>query len=125
MLFVMFIVGLTVALIAPRFGFRIDHIENLSRQHELEDQIRQLPRRVRLAGHRLELPKDLEAGKLGDGAPVLDIPNGWSVAFDPALLIAANGACSATTITIALPTGEIAERLKLAEVSCEPSSVAK
>ena len=124
MLFVLFIVGLLAGLIAPRFGYRLDRIERLSQRQELEDQIRQLPRRVRLAGRQIELPKDLAVANLGDGDPVLKIPAGWSIGFDPPLLIAVTGACSAASISLVLPEpDEPPVQFKVAELSCELSPV--
>jgi type II secretory pathway pseudopilin PulG len=125
MLFVFFLVGLLVGLIAPRFGPRLDHMERVSQMQDLEDQLRQLPRRVRLAGRNIELPKDLGMTDLGDGAPVLNVPQGWTISFDPALMIAANGACSATSLAIVLgATDETTARYSIADLSCELSPLA-
>jgi len=122
LLFVMFIVGLLVGLIAPRFGYRIDRMERVSQKQDFEDQIRQLPRRARLAGRSIELPKDLSMTDLGDGAPALNIPTGWALRFEPALLIAANGVCSATSLTIVFPDAdEIPAKYSIAGLSCELS----
>ena len=93
MLFVLVIVGLLVGLTAPRFGAGIDRYEALSRRQALEDQIRQLPRRARLAATALELPRDLQVENLGDGSPALTIPDGWSIDFTPPLIISQLGAC--------------------------------
>lgn len=125
LLFVLFIVGLMVGLIAPRFGPRIDHMQLLSQRQDLEDQLRQLPRRVRLSGRNLELPKDLKMADLGDGAPVLKVPQGWGINFAPPLLIAANGACSAATLTMVFPAEEeTPAKYSVSDLSCELSPLA-
>lgn len=125
LLFVMFIVGLLVGLIAPRFGPRLDRMERLSQMQDLEDQLRQLPRRARLAGRNIELPKDLGMADLGDGAPALNVPQGWTLRFDPALLIAASGACSAASLAIVFPVADEAPaRYAIADLSCELSPLA-
>jgi len=124
MLFVLFIVSLLGGLIAPRLGYRIDHMEHVSQKRDFEDQLRQLPRRVRLAGRSVELPRDLEMTDLGDGAPVLNVPQGWSIIFKPQLLIAANGACSATALTITFPAAdETSANYSVSNLSCELSSL--
>lgn len=123
LLFVLFIVGLLVGLIAPRFGYGVDRMEWRSQKQDLEDQIRQLPRRARLIGRAIELPKDLAMTDLGDGAPPLNVPQGWRLDFEPALLVAANGACSASSVTIAFPdANETPEKYSIADLSCELSS---
>jgi prepilin-type N-terminal cleavage/methylation domain-containing protein len=124
MLFVMFVVGLLVGLIAPRFASRIDAIERFSQRQELEDQLRQLPRRVRLAGRGIELPKDVALANLGDGEPVLKVPEGWAVGFEPPLMIGVNGACSASSVSLTTPEPkELPSRYRIAELSCELSPV--
>ncbi|MBV6477092.1 MAG: hypothetical protein MOGDAGHF_02746 [Rhodocyclaceae bacterium] len=122
MLFVLFIIGLMAGLVGPRFGIQIERLERQSRAQEIEDQLHQLPRRARLAGQNLTLPKDLRA-ELGDGLPVIFLPEGWTIQFEPPWLVAANGACSATQITLTPPGGdgeeEAPRRYKVAELNCE------
>lgn len=120
MLFVLVIVGLLVGLTAPRFGAGIDRYEALSRRQALEDQIRQLPRRARLAATALELPRDLKAENLGDGSPALTLPDGWSIDFTPPLIISQLGACSASAITLTTPdTSEQAHRYQITDLTCD------
>lgn len=126
MLFVLLIVGLMAGLVGPRFGIQIERLERQSRVQEIEDRLHQLPRRARLAGRNLTLPKDLRA-ELGDGLPVLFLPEGWTIQFDPPWLVAANGACSATQITLTPPGGgeeeDAPRRYKVAELNCEITPV--
>ena len=102
MLLVMLIVGLLSSLIAPRFGDRYARTERASQRQGIEDQLRQLPRRARLLGRPIQLPDALALADLGDGHPPITLPAGWHITFDPPLNIGPNGACTATTITLAM-----------------------
>lgn len=123
MLFVMLIVSLLVGLTAPRFGTGIEQYEERSQYEHIEDQLRQLPRRARLAARGLELPKDQQLTNLGDGEPPLNLPPGWTITFSPPLVISRLGACSGTTVTISPSARNTASsRLyKISEFSCELS----
>ena len=68
-LFVVFIVGLLTSLLAPRIGASLSSFEAVSQRRLIEDQLLQLPRRVRYIGRGLELPRDQEKKDIGDGAP--------------------------------------------------------
>ena len=119
-LFVMFIVGLMTALVAPRIGVNLDHFEAVSQRKWLEDQITQLPRRTRYVGKSLELPKDLDRPDLGDGAPPLELPAGWQLIATPPLRISPSGACSATTLELRSEKDPGAsQRYQLTELDCE------
>lgn len=117
----MLIVGLLVGLTAPRFGAGIDQYETRSQYEHIEDQLRQLPRRVRLAARGLELPKDQQLTNLGDGEPPLNLPPGWTVTFYPPLVISRLGACNGTTVTVSPPSQNTASPhlYKILEFSCE------
>ena len=120
MLFVMLIVGLLTSLMAPRLGGNLDHFEALSQRKELEDQFRQLPRRVRYTGRGLELPRDLSLKDIGDGNPALRLPGDWKLAVSPVLLISSNGACSPSVLEfISDRDASVTTRYDVAEISCE------
>ena len=120
MLFVMLIVGLLTSLMAPRLGGNLEHFEALSQRQELEDQFRQLPRRVRYAGKGVELPKDLSLKDIGDGNPALKLPDGWRLGFSPALLISSSGACSSSVLELVSDNdSSVTTRYDVAEISCE------
>lgn len=123
-MFVLFVTGLLVGLTAPRFGPQIERFERHSQGKELEDQLRLLPRRVRLSGRPLELPKDM-AVVMADGEPALRLPQGWEVRFSPPLRVAMNGACSAATAYF-LTTGEATPfaTIKISDLTCELQSAA-
>lgn len=116
----MFVVGLIVGLVGPRMGARLEQVERRSQRLDIEDQLRQLPRRVRLAGRNIELPKDQGLADLGDGARILDLPSGWVLEIQPPLVIAANGACSGATLLLIAPD-ELPLRYQIAEPTCELS----
>lgn len=119
-LFVLFIVGLLTSLLAPRIGTSLDSFEAASQRRLVEDQFRQLPRRVRYVGRGLELPRDLKKQDIGDGAPALHLPEGWVVDIQPPLIISPVGACSAAVIglTRADSPGD-SVRYSVGEISCE------
>ncbi len=120
MLFVMFIISLMFGLVAPRFGAGLDRYELLSQRKDIEDQLRQLPRRVRLSARPLELPGDIKLADLGDGAPPLLVPPGWQLSFTPPMLISRNGACSASVAElIASENIEASARYQVTELTCE------
>lgn len=120
MLFVMFIIGLLTSLMAPRLGGNIDHFEALSQRKALEDQLRQLPRRARYAGRKIELPKDLVVADIGDGGPALSLVAGWSLRAEPPLLISPGGACSATVLElVSASDASVTTRYSVADLSCE------
>jgi prepilin-type N-terminal cleavage/methylation domain-containing protein len=99
-LFVLFIGGLLVALVGPRFGGRMEAYEQDYRFRAIEDDLRQLPRRARLMGKPLELPRDLALSDLGDGRPALALPEGWQLTAAPALQISPFGACSGARVSV-------------------------
>ena len=106
LIIVLFIVGLSISLIAPRIGDRIDQTDFDGQLQAVEDQLRTLPRRARLQAQALELPRDLFRPTLGDGLPPLSLPPGWQVTFAQPLLISQLGACSGSQLQITPPHGE-------------------
>ena len=88
--------------IRDSYGPSLDRYELLSQRQGIEDQLRQLPRRVRLTARSLELPADIQLENLGDGVPALNIPADWSIEFSPPLVISRGGACSASVVTLSL-----------------------
>ncbi len=123
MLFVLFVVGLLVSLTVPRFATGYQQREFLAQRADLEDQLRELPRRVRLSAHPLQLPSDLKLPDLGDGSAPLRLPPGWEIAFDPALQISLLGACSSSRVSLKLLSDRaLSAEYKLAPISCELST---
>lgn len=119
-LFVVFIVGLLTSLLAPRIGASLDSFEGVSQRRLIEDQLRQLPRRVRYAGRGLELPRDLKKKDIGDGAPALRLPDGWIIDVQPPLIISPVGACSATVINLTrVDNPGVSARYGVGEIDCE------
>jgi hypothetical protein len=120
MLFVMFVVGLLVSLTVPRFAAGYQQRELLAQRADIEDQLRELPRRVRLSAHPLALPADLKLPDLGDGVALLRLPAGWSLAFEPAMEISLLGACSPSVVRISHQDAPAMTALyQIAELSCE------
>jgi len=123
MLFVLFVVGLLVSLTVPRFAAGYQQRELLAQRADIEDQLRELPRRVRLSAQPLQLPLDLKLPDLGDGSAPLHLPPGWEIAFDPALQISILGACSASSVSLRIGAHPaLSAQYKLATISCELST---
>jgi general secretion pathway protein G len=125
MLFVLMVVGLMAGLTIPRFAGSYLLRELTAQRGDIEDQLRELPRRVRLNARPLELPADLKLLDLGDGKPPLRVPPGWDVRFTPPLEISLLGACAPTVVSISHTENEaLSVSYQIARLSCEISPVA-
>ncbi len=100
MMFVLVVVGLLVGLTVPRFTSGLAQRELIAQRADIEDQLRELPRRVRLNAHPVVLPKDMGAQNFDDGLPPIHLPDGWKITFKPPLEISMLGTCSASTLTL-------------------------
>lgn len=118
-LFVLFVSGLMIAIVGPRFGARITDYERDYQRREIENSFRLLPRRARLLGRALELPRDLQISDLGDGQPVLSLATGWQIKIFPPLRISSLGACSEATLEITLEDSLRLKKYKVMELTCE------
>lgn len=122
MLFVMFVVGLLASLTVPRFSAAYQTRELLAQRGDIEDQLRELPRRVRLAARALVLPGDLAKTDFDAVGSPLRLPDGWDVAFAPPLEVSMMGVCSASVVQVANPAfPDIAARFQIAQATCELS----
>lgn len=125
MLFVLFVVGLLAGLTIPRFTASYQSREHKAQRGDIEDQLRELPRRVRLQAHPLSLPADLKLADLGDGAPPLRLPSGWALGFDPPLEISLMGACSASKLVLNHRDAvELTVRYQVARLTCDLTALA-
>ena len=123
MLFVLVVVGLLVGLTVPRFAAGLEQRELIAQRADIEDQLRELPRRVRLNAHPVLLPLDLKQPDIGDGFAPLRLPPGWQIAFAPSLEISLLGTCSASKVLVSQqdnPGMDVA--YQIAPLSCELSS---
>lgn len=124
MLFVLFVVGLLASLTIPRFATSYQLRELMAQRNDIEDQLRELPRRVRLSAHPLELPADLKLPDLGDGVAPLRLPPGWVLGFDPSLEISLLGACSPSRVVLThRDAPALTERYQVARYTCEISAL--
>jgi len=108
-----------IAIVGPRFGARIDAYERAYQHREIEDSLRQLPRRARLLGRSLELPRDIKLTDLGDGKPALSIPAGWQIKISPSMRISPLGACAEAAIEIVPENSQGLRKYKVMELTCE------
>ena len=123
MLFVLVVVGLLVGLTVPRFAAGLEQRELIAQRADIEDQLRELPRRVRLNAHPVQLPLDLKQPNIGDGFAPLRLPLGWQIAFAPPLEISMLGTCSASTVSVSQPDNPgMDTAYQIAPLSCELSS---
>jgi prepilin-type N-terminal cleavage/methylation domain-containing protein len=125
MLFVLVVVGLLVGLTVPRFAAGLEQRELIAQRADMEDQLRELPRRVRLTAHPIQLPQDMKLPNLGDGLPPLRQAAGWAIDFKPPLEISMLGTCSASSVllTHAQSPGMDAS-YRIAPLNCELSPTA-
>lgn len=116
----LFVVGLLASLSVPRFASGLQQRELRTQRDSIEDQLRELPRRVRLAARPLRWTVAPVAAEPGSGALALRLDAGWSVAFAPALEISVQGVCSASAVRVEL-RGEPAmtTHYVLAPITCE------
>lgn len=124
MLFVLVVVGLLVGLTVPRFAAGLEQRELITQRADIEDQLRELPRRVRLTAHPVVLPKDMDVRDLGDGLAPLRLPEGWGLVFKPALEISMLGTCSASKLTLThVRNHGVSAGYEIAPISCELSAI--
>lgn len=123
MLFVLFVVGLLAGLAVPRFAAGLEQRERLLEREFVEDQLRELPRRVRLSAHpvRWDTPAPEEPG-VRAGAQLLDLPPGWTLQFQPPLEISQLGVCSGTQVRLVHATrSDLNSHYRIAAITCELS----
>jgi prepilin-type N-terminal cleavage/methylation domain-containing protein len=124
MLFVLVVVGLLVGLTVPRFAAGFAQRELIAQRADIEDQLRELPRRVRLNATPIVLPKDMGIKNFDDGLPSLHLPDGWEITFKPALEISMLGTCSASTLTLTQAQDpRMNAGYAIASLNCELSAV--
>lgn len=124
MLFVLVVVGLLVGLTVPRFAAGLDQREWIAQRADIEDQLRELPRRVRLNAHPVQLPLDLDMSDMGDGLAPLRLPAGWQIAFTPALEISMLGTCSASKVLLSQEGNPgMNATYQIAPLSCDLSAL--
>jgi hypothetical protein len=125
MLFILFVVGLLASLTVPRFSAAYQTRELLAQRATVEDQLRELPRRVRLSARALALPTDLTQTDFDDQGMPLRVPEGWEVSFTPALEVSMMGVCSASVVQMANPSfPEMSARYQVAQSTCDLSLLA-
>ncbi len=123
MLFVLVVVGLLVGLTVPRFAAGLEQRELIAQRADIEDQLRELPRRVRLNAHPVLLPLDLKKPNIGDGMAPLRLPPGWQIAFTPPLEISLLGTCSASKVLVSQQDNPgMDTAYQIAPLSCDLSS---
>jgi prepilin-type N-terminal cleavage/methylation domain-containing protein len=125
MLFVMFVIGLLASLTVPRFSAAYQSRQLLGQRGDIEDQLRELPRRVRLAAQALVLPGDAAKADFDAVGMPLRLAEGWDVTFTPPLEVSMMGVCSASVVQIANPAfPDMAGRYQIAQSTCELSLLA-
>lgn len=118
-LLVLTISGLAIALLGPRIGERIDAYQQRYGLEAFEDGFRQLPRRARLLEVGLAFPEDARGQDLGDGRPVLELPEGWVINVERPFSMSPLGACSAGAITVLDESAVPLVRYTVEELSCD------
>ncbi len=99
LLVVLAIVGIMVALVAPRLVGTVDAIQVSGDRAEVARQIADLPVMARLSGAGVRLSKD------ADLAGFMVLPKGWSAHLLAPLDVSALGVCGASVVRVAGPRG--------------------
>jgi general secretion pathway protein G len=103
-LVVLALVAMAAAVVVPQLARRIDTINERLAVYSVTDQLRQLPRRVRLSGKPFELNDKSLSQTLSDGLLPLDLggSEGLRLAANERtpLKIAANGTCKAAELKL-------------------------
>jgi len=120
MLFVLVVVGLLVGLTMPRFAAGLEQRELLAQRKMIEDQLRELPHRVRLNARPMQLPLDFNQADMGDGLPPLQLPKGWTITFMPPLEISILGTCSPSLASVSKSdSSNMDAAYRLEAITCE------
>lgn len=99
LLVVLAIVGIMVALVAPRLVGTVEAIQVSGDRAEVARQIAYLPVTARLSGEGLRLQKD------ADLAERVEIPKGWGAHLLAPLEVSALGVCGGSAVRVSGPRG--------------------
>jgi general secretion pathway protein G len=100
MMVVLAIVGLAAALVAPRVFRSVDAVTDGLATAAVADQLRQLPRRVRLLGRELDVTNASLQVKLVDGELPLELQPELRVTVTKPFSIAGSGVCTAGALVL-------------------------
>ncbi len=121
LLFVMLVVGLISALIAPNLGAMLAGVQRYTLRDGVVSDLAGLSFRAFALGQSFELSEGKLTAPLRDGNPVLALPAGWQLRAETPIRFAFNGTCSGGAVELVSPDGA-SERFLLHAPDCRISA---
>jgi type II secretory pathway pseudopilin PulG len=131
---VLAVIAALLGLAMPQFAHLMASIRASFVREDLEQQLLQLPQRVRLTGRNaillgtqdLDVDPDeaVEAFQVADSAPQilrLDLPSDWTMELSNPILYRFTGVCEGGEVTFRLPP--VALRYRLEPPLCRPQAI--
>lgn len=124
LLVVLAIIGMTLAVVGPNIMAQLDRAGRQFQFEQFRDDLSQLPRVARVRGARLTVDRLPTPGAVASApaVPLIELPEGWIVRFDPPLVVTANGVCSGANLELRYPGDNGQETLaqfRIAPFTCE------
>jgi prepilin-type N-terminal cleavage/methylation domain-containing protein len=111
------VVSLMLAFSIPRVAGWLDRLGLSAGQQRLEEALAELPEQARRSGHTIFLRSSDRHTDAANTAAV-ELPRGWTLTVDPAIVFRYDGFCTGGTVRISFPGGDRSYRL--APPFCRP-----
>jgi prepilin-type N-terminal cleavage/methylation domain-containing protein len=111
------VVGLMLAFTLPRVAVWLDRLGFSAGQQRLEESLAELPEQARRSGHTIFL-RSSDRNTDAANAAAVELPRGWTLIVDPAIVFRYDGLCTGGTVRLSFPGGERSYRL--APPFCHP-----
>lgn len=118
------IMALVAAVAVPGLARRLDVAFSDADLQQALTSARLLPARVATLGIDLSLDASAVTKPLPDGSLPLDIPSGWEVKVEKAVLLSHTGTCDAGSFVLGEPATGRRWRIAVARITCEVSVTA-
>jgi len=113
------IMALVAAVAVPGLARRLDVAFSDADLQQAQTSARLLPARVATLGIDLTLDASAVTKLLPDGSPPLDVPSGWEVKVEKAVLLSHTGTCQAGNFVLGEPATGRRWRFAVARLTCE------
>ena len=111
------VVGLMLAFTLPRVAGWLDRLGFSAGQQRLEESLAELPEQARRSGHTIFL-RSSDRGTDAANTAAIELPRGWTLTVDPAIVFRYDGLCTGGTVRLSFPGGDRSYRL--APPFCRP-----
>jgi len=111
------VVGLMLAFTLPRVAGWLDRLGFSAGQERLEEALAELPEQARRSGHTIFL-RSSDRGTDAANAAAIELPRGWTLTVDPAIVFRYDGLCTGGTVRLSFQGGDRSYRL--APPFCRP-----